>query len=204
MKTKDILSLRKAIELFEASEVENAKEQIEQCKKEIHELYEAKRKRKLYKKLIALGCVALVIVILIIIYSTFMGNIRAREFEIYAKFEGLEFYGELHTTEQDDDGIVWQVDEETTFLFKDGNIMHGYVRNLVPLNVPEDNENEALVPQRAELDIPIYTYEVFINTKGDVFLHIEHSLFPVLVDENDMPYEIQKYNGKTLKLIEKS
>jgi len=200
MKTKDILSLRKAIELFEESEVENTKEQIEQCKKEIHELYEAKRKRKLYKKLIALGCVALVIVILIIIYSTFMGNIRARELEIYAKFEGLEFYGELHTTEQDDDGIVWQVDEETTFLFKDGNIMHGYVRNLVPLNVPEDNENEALVPQRAELDIPIYTYEVFINTKGDVFLHIEHSLFPVLVDENDMPYEIQKYNGKTLKL----
>ena len=200
MKTKDILSLRKAIELFEESEVENTKEQIEQCKKEIHELYEAKRKRKLYKKLIALGLVALVIVILIIIYSTFMGNIRAREREIYAKFEGLEFYGELHTTEQDDDGIVWQVDEETTFLFKDGNIMHGYVRNLVPLNVPEDNENEALVPQRAELDIPIYTYEVFINTKGDVFLHIEHSLFPVLVDENDMPYEIQKYNGKTLKL----
>ena len=204
METKDITSLRKAIELFEASDADGKDELIAQCKREIHELYEAKKRKKLYKKITALGCVALVIIILIIIYSSFMGKIRARELVIHENFEGLEFYGELHTTEQDDDGIVWQVDEETTFLFKDGNIMHGYVRNLVPLNVPEDNENEALVPQRAELDIPIYTYEVFINTKGDVFLHIEHSLFPVLVDENDVPYEIQKYNGKTLKLIEKS
>lgn len=202
MKTNDIYSLRKAIELFEQSEVESAAQNIELCKNQIHELYETKRKKKLYKKVAALGAVAVVIIILIIIYSTFMGKIRARELEIYEKFDGLSFYGELHTTDTDDDEVVWKVDEQTTFTFEGNKINHHYIREIQPQSIPENctADKETLVPQRAELDIPIYKYEVFINTKGDVFLHLEYSLFPVLVDENDNPYEIQKYNGKTLKI----
>lgn len=194
METKDIASLRKAIELFEASEVESTERQIEQCKKEIHGLYEARRKKKLYKKIAVLGAVAFVIIILIIIYSTFMGKIRARELEIFANFEGLEFYGEL-SSEQEKDGILWLLDEKTLFTFnKGGTITHDFVYDRVNKNDPTSD------PQHSETQFTISPYEVFINTKGDVFLHIEHSLFPVLVDENDMPYEIQKYNGKTLTI----
>ncbi len=198
MDSEDIDTLRKAKEFFEKSEVEDALNKCNQCKWKMHLIYEARRKRKLHKKVIALSIVAVIILIAIIVYSTFMGKIRARELVIHEKFEGLEFYGEAHSTEEDKDGVLWQKDEQTTFLFKDGNIIHSFVYDLTPLNNPKNDPE--VVPQHADLEIPIYTYEVFINTKGDVFLHIEHSLFPVLVDENDIPYEIQKYNGKTLKL----
>lgn len=202
MKTNDIFTLRKAIELFEQSEVEGARDNIELCKAQIHMLYEAKKKKKLRKKIIALGIVALIILIGVIIYSNFMGKIRARELEIYKKFDGLTFYGELHTTDVDDNDVVWKVDEQTTFVFDGDKINHHYIRAIEPQSIPENCEadKDTLIPQRAELDIPIYKYEVFINTKGDVFLHLEHYLFPVIVDENDNPYEIQKYNGKTLKI----
>lgn len=194
IESEDIFTLRRAIELFEKSEAEDAKDKIEVCKQKIHELYEARRKRKLRKKILILGAVAAVIAILITAYSIFMGNIRARELEIYAKFEGLEFYGACESEQQKED-ILWQVNEQTTFIFnKGGTITHNFIYDRVNKATPDAE------PQHNETQTTIYTYEVFINTKGDVFLHLEHSLFPVMVDQNDMPYEIQKYHGKTLTL----
>ena len=175
MDSDDIDSLREAKDLFEKSAVEDAINKCNQCKWKMHLIYEARRKRKLHKKIIALGIVALIILIGVIIYSNFMGKIRARELEIYEKFDGLSFYGELHTTDTDDDEVVWKVDEQTTFTFEGNKINHHYIREIQPQSIPENctADKETLVPQRAELDIPIYKYEVFINTKGDVFLHLE-------------------------------
>ena len=96
----------------------------------------------------------------------------------------------------------WDVYEHTTLTFNEkGNIVQHSIHDKKLLAYPEGKKKPKDFYN--ESDSTIYNFEVFVNNKGVVFLHIKDELYKVVLDDNDVPVKILDYHKKTLELEEK-
>lgn len=178
-------------------------------KQQIHDIYKRRQNKKRAVRIIAVALIAILIIAGMFIYNGFRDKMNSRGDKIKQNLEGLVFSGELKTdngyAEAVANGTVdpkktyWDVYEHTTLTFNEkGNIVQHSIHDKKLLAYPEGKKKPKDFYN--ESDSTIYNFEVFVNNKGVVFLHIKDELYKVVLDDNDVPVKILDYHKKTLEL----
>lgn len=178
-------------------------------KKQAHAVYKGRRIKKIAVWSAVIAILLAAATVAIVDFVGYRNTLEARGNRIQKNFEGLVFAGERTT----DDGYAeavgsgtldkkktyFKVYEHVTLSFDTrGNIKQHSIHDKKVLSYdesklkPKDYYNES--------DTTYYTFEVFVNLKGGVFVHIRDKLYKLVLDENDMPLQILGFNGKTLYL----